>query len=158
MSELADLGAARLIRVGTCGALRAELALGELVVVTEALSFDGTSRSLAPDDSLLPDPELLAGLRSAAGERAHEGPIASADLFYDTPPEDGRRMRDAGAVAVEMETATLFALAAAAGGCERPPSSWSPTWSCLRESGSRTRPCAQGERTLGEVALGALLR
>src|SRR3954452_24052265 len=44
--ELVDLGARRLVRVGSCGALVPELAIGSLVVATEALAGDGTSRAL----------------------------------------------------------------------------------------------------------------
>src|ERR1700753_2733261 len=42
IAELADLGARRLLRVGTCGALDGALALGELLIVAEAVSADGT--------------------------------------------------------------------------------------------------------------------
>ena len=41
--------------------------------------------------------------------------IVSTDLFYDTEPGTEERWRDAGAAAVEMEAATLFALAARRG-------------------------------------------
>src|ERR1700761_8000885 len=43
--ELIELGAQRLLRVGTCGALNEALALGDLVIVTEAIAADGTSRA-----------------------------------------------------------------------------------------------------------------
>jgi DeoD family purine-nucleoside phosphorylase len=111
ITELADLGARTLIRVGTCGALVPELALGELVVVTEALTFDGTSRALAGDTRVRPDPGLCELLAASSPGGDHRGPVASTDLFYDGPPDDVERWRDAGALAVEMETATLFALA-----------------------------------------------
>ncbi len=65
ISELADLGAGTLIRVGTCGALRPELALGDLLAVTEALAFDGTGSALAAGQPLRPDAGLLEGLRAA---------------------------------------------------------------------------------------------
>src|SRR3954465_428781 len=39
--ELVDLGARRLVRVGTCGSLTGEAGLGSLVVATEALAADG---------------------------------------------------------------------------------------------------------------------
>jgi DeoD family purine-nucleoside phosphorylase len=156
VSELADLGAARLIRVGTCGGLRAELALGDLVVATAALSFDGTSRALSPDDSLTPDPELFAGLVRAGEGLAYEGPVVSTDLFYDTPPEERRRWVDAGALAVEMETATLFALA-------RRRSLRAAAVLLVSDVVLPERVrisddvLREGERRLGEVALGALL-
>ena len=43
ISELADLGARRLVRVGTCGALQPGLRLGDLLSATEAIVADGTS-------------------------------------------------------------------------------------------------------------------
>ncbi len=111
--ELAMLGARQLIRVGTCGALEPSLKLGDLVIATEAISADGTSRLLSGAQRLAGDPQLLQALIAAGRGAALRGVVASTDLFYDGPDE--RRLRDAGAVAVEMETATLFALAARRG-------------------------------------------
>jgi DeoD family purine-nucleoside phosphorylase len=111
IAELADLGAGRLLRVGTCGALNPALALGDLIVVTEAISADGTSRSLGAEGRVSPDPDLVAALITAGGERVQSGPVVSTDLFYDGPAGEEREWIEAGAVAVEMETATLFALA-----------------------------------------------
>jgi purine-nucleoside phosphorylase len=37
--------------------------------------------------------------------------VASTDFFYDSPPGEEQRWLQAGALAVDMETATLFALA-----------------------------------------------
>jgi uridine phosphorylase len=156
VSELADLGAARLIRVGTCGALREDLALGDLVLATEAVALDGTSRALCPKGPWAPDPDLLAGLESAGGEKVVAGPVITTDLFYDTPPEDETRWRAAGALAVEMETATLFALAGRrrvrAAALLLVSDLLLPGRSRISEEALRA-----GERRLGEVALGALL-
>jgi DeoD family purine-nucleoside phosphorylase len=104
--ELVQLGARRMLRVGTCGALVDGLALGELLAAEAALPEDGASRALGATGPLLADPELHAALQTRSGV------IVSADLFYD--PDAGRadRWRTAGAVAVEMEAATLFAVAA----------------------------------------------
>jgi uridine phosphorylase len=137
ISELIDLGARRLLRVGTCGALAPGLRLGDLVIVTEAIAADGTSRALGAPDRVPASPDLLDIVITAADppfpaqdrdvHTVHRGPIASTDedapavhrgtiattdLFYD-----GRGLEHewaaAGALAVEMEAATLFALAAA---------------------------------------------
>jgi len=107
ISELIDLGARRLVRVGTCGALAAGLALGDLLIATEAIAADGTSRALGAGERIPADPGLLEAL-SDAGE--HAGPVVSSDLFYDGRGLE-RGWADAGAAAVEMEAATLFALA-----------------------------------------------
>jgi uridine phosphorylase len=110
IAELAELGAATALRVGTCGGLDEALELGELLVVSEAVCEDGTSRALQGKASVSPDPDLLARILGAGSARA--GTVVSTDLFYDTPPGTEERWRDAGAMAVEMEAATLFALAA----------------------------------------------
>lgn len=111
ISELAELGARVLVRVGTCGALDDGSALGDLVLVTESLGEDGTSRALGDGGSLLPDSELAEALRGAAAGELHAGRVVSSDLFYDTPESELARWIGAGAIAVEMETATLFAIA-----------------------------------------------
>ncbi len=108
--ELIELGAQRLLRVGTCGGLDPSLRLGGLLIATAALAADGTSRALGAGERVDPSPELLAALRAAAGEAVVAGPIVSTDLFYDERCcEDA--WREAGARAVEMESAALFALA-----------------------------------------------
>jgi DeoD family purine-nucleoside phosphorylase len=110
ITELAGLGAQRLIRVGTCGALDPALALGELLIVSEAIADDGTSLALGAGDSVEPDSQLRAALASAADAR--QAKVVSTDLFYDRRNGRQQRWQLAGAIAVEMETATLFALAA----------------------------------------------
>jgi DeoD family purine-nucleoside phosphorylase len=113
ISELADLGVTTMLRVGTCGALVSDLELGELIVAAEAIGDDGTSRALGVGDRVPATPALLHALVSASGARG--GPVVSTDLFYDDPRQPEPGWVAAGALAVEMETATLFALAARRG-------------------------------------------
>jgi DeoD family purine-nucleoside phosphorylase len=118
ISELVDLGAHRLLRTGTCGALQDVLHLGDLVIATEALAADGTSRALGAPDRVPASRDLLdavmagTGFPDADGHGVHAGTIATTDVFYDSRGLE-TEWRAAGALAVEMETATLFALAAA---------------------------------------------
>src|SRR5207247_4473646 len=60
--ELVDLGARALVRVGTCGSLVPDLRLGALVIATEALPADGTSRALGAGGRVPGDPQPLAAL------------------------------------------------------------------------------------------------
>jgi DeoD family purine-nucleoside phosphorylase len=115
IAELHDLGARTLLRVGTCGGLAPGLSLGQLLVVTEALAQDGTSRALGAGPRVSPTPELAQRLQVAAGEGAASGPVVSTDLFYDGPADSVQRWLADGALAVEMEAATLLALAARRG-------------------------------------------
>ncbi len=109
LTELIALGARRAIRIGTCGALAPDLALGEMVIARESICLDGTSRALVTGDRLLADPGLTEALIGAA-PKARIGRVVSVDLFYDPHPLAGAP----GAIAVEMEAATLFAVGAAA--------------------------------------------
>jgi DeoD family purine-nucleoside phosphorylase len=103
--ELIELGLEVAIRVGTCGALVPELALGDLVVARDALAEDGASRGLGADGRAAADPSLTDALAAAAGVRTET--VVSHDLFYD-PADRIAAWTGQGAVAVEMEAATLF--------------------------------------------------
>ncbi len=107
LSELARLGVRRAVRVGTCGALDSAFALGQLLVVTEAIADDGTSQKLGAGRTVEPDPDLRTALGAQDAEPAK---IATTDLFYDGDSERGNAWIDEGAQAVEMEAAALFAL------------------------------------------------
>jgi uridine phosphorylase len=111
LEELCDLGLQVAVRVGTSAALGAGLALGDLVVAREALSADGTSRALGAGERVAADPGLSDALVRAGATTA--GLVVSADVFYDRD-EAARiaRWRDAGAIALEMETATVLQICA----------------------------------------------
>jgi uridine phosphorylase len=109
IEELIDLGARALVRIGTCGALIPGFAMGELVAAATVLAADGTSRALGAGPLLEADGPLTAAL-AAAGARTVRA--VSTDLFYDPRPGLGDEWRAAGAEVVELEAATLLAVAA----------------------------------------------
>jgi DeoD family purine-nucleoside phosphorylase len=113
LEELIMLGLQSAVRVGTCGALDRSLSLGDLVLATEAIAADGVGGALSVDGRR---PAADAQLSAALGETARPrltGTIVSTDLFYDSrSPGPERSWRSEGALAVEMEAATLFALGA----------------------------------------------
>ena len=103
VQELIGLGARRLVRVGTCGAL-ADLELGSLVIADRVQPRDGASRAIGADGDLPADPQLLAAL-VAAGDGAATGRVVSTDLYYAPAPEID-------ALAVDLTTAAILAVAA----------------------------------------------
>lgn len=119
VEELCDLGAELIIRVGTCGAIDPQIGLGDLVVVEQVVGDDGTSRALEPERPLTADPALVEQLSRRAGSGARKvvrGTAATVDLFYD-PQAEARHaaLRKRGAGVLEMEAATVFAVAARRG-------------------------------------------
>jgi len=117
VEELVQLGVKRLLRVGTCGGLQPDLALGDLIVAVSAVPADGTSRHYVGGEPHAPTAawELVHGSVHAAkelGKPVRVGSIASSDTFYDPDPERHRRWSERGVLAVEMEAAVLFTVAA----------------------------------------------
>jgi len=111
--ELIALGARTLVRIGTCGALYPDIELGTLLAVERALPADGTSAALGANGAIEPDPSLLARLVEDAGARP--ATVATSDLFYDPRDDATAAWTERGAVAVEMEAATVFQVAARRG-------------------------------------------
>lgn len=118
IEELAQLGARRIVRVGTCGSLVGGFALGDLLVAQEALCGDGTSRALGAGERVAADAALTEALVAAGAQEDGGGPrrgaVLTTDLFYE---RDGTHASpdESGALAVEMESATLFRLGALRG-------------------------------------------
>lgn len=108
-------GVKRLIRIGTCGALPASVPLRHSVVAESGVMEQDFA---ATADVQTPDPVLLAAARrvAAGNDAVHFGPMLSSDRFYH--PDGMARFdgpRDAGLLAVDMETSGLYADAAALG-------------------------------------------
>ncbi len=117
IEELIQLGAQRLIRVGTCGGLQPHLRLGELVVAISAVPADGTARHYVGGEPHAPTAEfeLTHGIIHAAKGldlRPAVGPVASSETFYDPDPERHKRWAARGVLGVEMEAAVLFTIGA----------------------------------------------
>jgi DeoD family purine-nucleoside phosphorylase len=116
IEELIRLGARRIVRVGSCGALVGGFALGDALIAEAALGQDGTSRALGAGEQVAADAALTAALAAAADADggARRGAVLTTDLFYDPAGEHADPPPRA-ALAIEMETATLFQLGALRG-------------------------------------------
>jgi 5'-methylthioadenosine phosphorylase/purine-nucleoside phosphorylase len=118
--ELVQLGVQRLIRVGTCGGLQAHHELGDVIVALTAVPADQTAMHLVGNEPHCPTAswELIHGAVHAAkelGQDVHVGPIVSSDLFYNPNEGQYERWSSRGVLAVEMEAAALFTVAAIRG-------------------------------------------
>jgi uridine phosphorylase len=126
MEELANLGADTFIRVGTCGGISTDVLAGDLIIATGAIRMEGTSKEYIPIEfPAVPDYMVLENLVAAArqaGVRFHSGVVHCKDSFYGQhEPERMPVSNDlsekwfawkrAGALASEMESAALFAVA-----------------------------------------------
>ncbi len=120
--ELVRLGAKNLLRIGTCGGYHPEMELGDLVIATAATPADGTVSSLTEGVPYAPAAHFdlvhaahHAAERSAPNRRKFLGPIVSSDLFYDPTEDPAALWGDLGVLAVEMEAAAIFTIAAMRG-------------------------------------------
>lgn len=120
-SELVDtFGVQHLIRVGSCGAVQPDLAIGDVVIASGACTDSVVNRTRygGMDFAAVADGELLVAAVEAARKRSIEarvGNLHSADLFYTPDPEVFQTMKRMGVLAVEMEAAGLYGLAAERG-------------------------------------------
>lgn len=110
--ELCRAGVSRIIRAGTAGGLQPQVTDGDLVVATAAIRNDGLSDGLVPSAfPAVADRRLTASLAQRTG--AHEGIVLTSAVFYphDILGSDLADWQKTGAVAVEMEAASLFVIA-----------------------------------------------
>jgi purine-nucleoside phosphorylase len=114
---LREYGVRRLIRVGTCGSLQADIMLRDLVLAISACTDSNVNRirfkgmDYAPSASwrLLSQAHAVA---KAKGQTAKVGPILSSDSFYTEDADQWKLWARFGVLAVEMEAAELYTLAA----------------------------------------------
>ena len=113
--ELARAGVTTMIRAGTCGALRDDIADGDLIVATAAVRDDGITEQMVPSTyPAAATPEVVLALERAcaeAGARCHRGLVWTKSLFYPgvlTPPHD--LLVKARVIALEMELSALLVL------------------------------------------------
>jgi purine-nucleoside phosphorylase len=113
-----EYGAQSLIRIGSCGALAMDLNLGDVIAAIGSATDSNMNR--ARFDGLI-DYAPVADfglLRTAvdAAERAgvamRVGPILAADAFYTDRPDLYDSLADYGVLAVEMESAAIYTIAA----------------------------------------------
>ena len=115
-----EYGVQNIIRVGSCGAVRPEIKLLDVLIGTGACTDSKVNRSRfnGHDFAAIADFEL-ARKAVAAAERlkipVRTGNLFSADLFYSPEPEMFEVMESMGILGIEMEAAGLYGCAAECG-------------------------------------------
>ncbi|MCC6034662.1 MAG: uridine phosphorylase [Desulfurococcaceae archaeon] len=127
IEELARCGVDTFIRVGTTGALKREIKLGDLVISTGAVRLEGTSRHYAISEyPAIASFEVVLALIEAAeslGVNYHVGLTASSDSFYVGQERPGFKdylppfqrglieyLRSMNVLNFEMEASVIFIL------------------------------------------------
>lgn len=110
----------RLIRVGSCGAVSEGVHVRDVILAIGACTDSVVNRARygGDDFAATADYWLLKAAEEAAAAKGIEvrvGNLHSADLFYNPDPASFDRMEAMGVLAVEMEAAGLYGVAAEKG-------------------------------------------
>ncbi len=112
-----DYGVENLIRVGSCGAISEEAELRDVILAGGASSnsrmnevrFDGGDFAPIPSFELLHKAYQIA---KDNGVSVKVGNILSSDMFYHANQDHWKKWAEYGVLAIEMESAELYTLAA----------------------------------------------
>lgn len=112
-----EFGVRTLIRVGSCGALAADVKLGDVLVALGASTDSKVNRMrfLDHDFAAIADFGLVERAVKAARARGvpvRVGNVFSSDFFYHPQPQVFDTLEKLGILGVEMEAAGLYGLAA----------------------------------------------
>ncbi|MDR1901425.1 MAG: purine-nucleoside phosphorylase [Treponema sp.] len=112
-----DYGVKKAIRIGTAGSIQEDIKIRDLVIAMSACTDSGVNsirfggRSYAPTASF----SLLKTAYDTACKRGWQprvGSVVSADMFYTNDPDEWKLWARFGCLALEMECAELYTLAA----------------------------------------------
>ena len=112
-----DFSAKTLIRIGSCGAMQPHVKLRDVIIATTASAVSTPSSTIMREIGFAPcaDFGLLAAAAQAAAARGaphHVGGIYSSDTFYDERGDLTEQLTRHGILAVEMEAAEMYMVAA----------------------------------------------
>jgi nucleoside phosphorylase len=116
LESLIIRGARCILFLGWCGALVAELQIGDLLIPAAALVGEGTSPNYPPvAPRAFPSTDIVRGVEAvlaAEDIQARQGTIWTTDAAFRETRDQVTSYRERGAIAVDMETSALFAVAA----------------------------------------------
>ncbi|MCA9394629.1 MAG: hypothetical protein KC900_10525 [Candidatus Omnitrophica bacterium] len=110
-----------LIRVGSCGALKADIKIGDLVVVTTAIKGEGVTKYYVDDDFVPKTDEGMTKILARIAEDSltanglienavHTGPCWTTDAILRETREHVGKAVDQGAIAVDMVTSAFLTI------------------------------------------------
>lgn len=114
---ISEYDAQTLIRIGSCGAMQPHVAVRDVIIAMTTSTITSPSSGIMKELNYAPcaDYDLLEAAVKAAkdkGTKTHVGGIYSSDVFYAERPDLDEQMVRHGILAVEMEAAELYTLAA----------------------------------------------
>jgi uridine phosphorylase len=108
-------GVESLIRLGSCGALKEGIQIGDLIIVTGAARGEGTSRYYVPENfSTVAHPDLVRALVEAAESlklRYHLGRVYTTDALFRETPEFMDELMQQGFSGIDMVTSSFLTVA-----------------------------------------------
>jgi len=112
-----DYGVKRAIRIGTAGAINKDVQIRDMVLAMSActdsnankIRFKGRSYAPTASFSLL---KTAWDIAVSKGWQPKAGPVVTSDMFYAEDPEEWKLWEKFGCLALEMECAELYTLAA----------------------------------------------
>ncbi|GHE82420.1 purine-nucleoside phosphorylase [Thalassotalea profundi] len=115
-----DYGVENIIRIGSCGAVRDDVKIRDVIIGMAASTDSNVNRqrfnncdfAACADFSLL---KQVVDTAERLNKPVHVGNVFTADLFYTPQPEMFKKMEQHGILAVEMEAAGLYGVAAELG-------------------------------------------
>lgn len=115
MEELIALGAKQFLSIGYAGSLQNKLAIGDFVLCSKAIRGEGISRHYLPESEYsYPNKELNNAIISTAKDLDIPLAIGSTwttDVIYRETKPEIKYYQNIGATTVDMEAATIFAVA-----------------------------------------------
>lgn len=115
MEELDYVGIKKFIACGTCGCLRKDFNLNKFFIPTSAIRDEGLSyHYIIPAREIAPAPSIVKALKQTLTDKNipfYADKTWTIDAIYRETPNRIKRRLEEGAVAVEMECASLAAVA-----------------------------------------------
>lgn len=104
-------GVSNIIRLGSCGALRKDIKIGDYVLAQNALRGDGVTRYYVSDDFVPTADKDLSNKLYQLFDNTHKGAVWTTDALLKETKEIVNNVIEKGAIAVDMITSAFLTIA-----------------------------------------------